>query len=105
MPGFTFDQARYNVQVQGADPTRCPQTYEVQFFCHSEMVTGTLDNDVTPGSGHVAINRQTIESWQAVPIAKKYQNIASYGWGEIAEADEFDINDGDIVQEAYAEGV
>jgi len=40
-----------------------------------------------------------------VKIAKKYQNIASYGWGDIAEADEFDINDGDIVQEAYAEGV
>lgn len=103
MPGFTYDQAKYNVTVMGSDPTRCPQSYELQLYCHSEMVTGALDNDVCPGSGHMAINQQLIESWQGLPIVKKYQNIASYGWGDIIQADEQDVNTDDVQPETYFE--
>jgi len=102
-PAFQFDQAKYNVSVGGTDPTICPQSYRMCFFAHAEMVTDAADNDVCPGSGHIALNIQQIDRWQALPLVKKYQNIASYGWGTVAVGDEQDINAAPPAATTYVE--
>lgn len=108
IPGFRFDQARYNVlqgnSVTPVDADYTPHTYSALIFYRGEMVTDALDTDVTYGSGHIALNCELWRSWSAVPYLKPKQASFTQGWGDgVIEANEQDNNQTDVNLDPYFE--
>ena len=108
--GGRFDQAKFNV-TQGNYGTADDVNYlaglssSILVFARAEMVADSLDNDVSFGSGHIAVNRETWKSWAAVPQVKPVQTSFTNGWGTVIEANELDINQYQANNDVYEEQV
>lgn len=74
-------------------------------FCRAEMVCDALDNDVTFGSGHLAVNAELWKSWAAVPWIKPHQSSFQNLWGDVATAQEQDMNQYQANNDIYEEQV
>ena len=108
-PGSRFDKQRFNVQ-QGSfavpvDVDYCPSSTQILVFCRAEMVADRQDNDVSFGSGHIAVNKEEWKSWCCVPYTKPRQESYQNNWGTIVEADELDLNQNRLLNETYVEQV
>lgn len=104
--GFRYDKALWNVLQGGTtDAAYMSHTYFLMAFCKSELVTDSLSDRQTLGSGHVAVIKEEFSSFQALPYMKPVQKLFYAGWSQFAEAQEEDINQYPQANQIYVETV
>jgi len=84
-PKFYFDEARYNISVDGSAPTYIKGVSKfLMAVCYGEMVTDSASTAVTTGSSHVAHNMEEMNYYRAPVPQKKVNRYASGSFGTVA---------------------